>query len=340
VRRFLRRCVRARLAHRAALGSLLGSVVGWPLLGCVGPRGPALAAPGEVHVDHLARTCARIASCARPHDPPRFRDPSACVEDALGHELKSSAAAGCLSVADSCASVAACFHPVGDARAAAFCLAHAGTKTDCDGDTLITCTTDDPRQSTLTPCSPLGARCGESYSAGGLVAHGCLTPAVCPANVTRVRCDGDTAMAACHDEILERVACQPGETCHPHVDADGEEAATCERAGEVACATIGQRRCRGTVLVDCVPHGHHAAEVSVDCAALGLRCGGAEGRAACVASGASCVAAAPTCDRESVLFCAAGRLERVACSEIGLGPCAPGDGLCAAGTPTTSVSPR
>jgi len=65
----------------------------------------------------------------------------------------------------------------------------------------------------------------------------------------------------------------------------------------------------------------------------------AEGRAACVASDASCVAGAPRCESRVGSLLRGRAPERVACSEIGLGPCAPGDGLCATGTPTTSVSP-
>jgi hypothetical protein len=122
------------------------------------------------------------------------------------------------------------------------------------------------------------------------------------------------------------------------VDADGEEAATCEGAGEVACPTVGERSCRGTLLVDCVAHGHHAAEAVVDCAALGLACGDASGRPACGVRGATCAETATTCDRESIVFCAAGRASRVVCSEIGLGPCAPGNGLC--GISASASPPR
>jgi hypothetical protein len=310
-----------------------------PASGCDGVTAKTAAdtRAGNARIDVLARACARAASCAHTHDAPRFRDPVTCVENGLEHAEAPDEVSRCIDAASSCADVALCFHRAGDPRAAALCAAQPGTKTDCDGDALVSCAQDDPAESTLTPCAPLGAACGESHSAGGLVAHGCLTPSVCPPNVTRVRCDGDTALAACHDEILEKVACQPGKTCHAHLDEDGEEAATCEGAAEAQCGTVGQRACRGSVLVDCVAHGHHAREVSVDCAALGLVCGDSRGRAACLAARADCVAGATTCEGGALGFCAAGRRERIACSEVGLGPCnTPGRGpvgLCGPGVP-------
>jgi hypothetical protein len=295
---------------------------------------PSAALAGAARVVALARTCARAASCAHPHDPPRFRDPAACVEDALEHEGELDTESRCLAAADSCGAVAVCLHRAGDVRAAAFCAAHPGVKTDCDGDTLVACAKDDPRESTLTPCAPTGAVCGESHGAGGLVAHGCLTPSACPPNVTRVQCDGTTAVAACHDEILERVACKPGTTCHAHKDEDGEEAATCEGPNEVPCGAVGQRACRGSSLVECAAHGHHAREVSVDCGALGLVCAAAGGKPACVTAGSTCAAGAPRCEHGALVFCAAGSSERVACGDLGLGPCNPeGNGLCASGSP-------
>jgi hypothetical protein len=41
---------------------------------------PAVAPGLSERIDRAARTCAKVASCAHPHDAPRDRDPSACVD--------------------------------------------------------------------------------------------------------------------------------------------------------------------------------------------------------------------------------------------------------------------
>lgn len=280
------------------------------------------AASGDERIDVLARGCARIASCAHDHDLPRFRDPGACVEYWLEHlEDPGEPVPACLSAAASCADVAACLHGAPSERAAAFCAAHPETVAACDGDALVSCARDDPSESTLTLCGALGATCGEVRAAGGLVHHGCLAPSLCGADVTHARCDGDAAVLVCHDQVLERAPCRPGTACHAHTDPDGEELATCEGPVEVTCAKVGDRRCRGGSLVRCELHGHHAREEVVDCGALGLACGDVAGRAACTAGEAKCAGGGPRCEHDALVFCAAGRTERVACVDLGLGPC-------------------
>jgi hypothetical protein len=132
-------------------------------------------------------------------------------------------------------------------------------------------------------------------------------------------------VVACHDEVVLRTPCPAGTICLAHTDEDGEELATCEGPAEPPCTAIGARSCRGATLVRCEAHGHHGREVSVDCAELGMTCGvAAGGRAACVVSddpARACGAGATRCDREAIAFCAAGRQERIPCSELGLGPC-------------------
>ncbi len=280
------------------------------------------AKTGDERVDAIARKCARIASCAHRHDAPLFRDPATCVEFWLEHlEDTAEPVPPCLSTVATCGDVEACLHGSGDARAAAYCAAHPGVATACDGDALVTCAKDDPNESVRTECASLGAACGETHAAGGLVTRGCLSTSACAADVTRARCDGPGSIIACHDQVLERIPCGPGATCRAHVDDDGEELATCEAPAEVPCDAIGRRACRGGTLVRCEAHGHHGREESVDCAALGLACGDVVGRAACTAGEAACATGAPRCERDELVFCAAGRTERVACRDIGLGPC-------------------
>jgi len=296
------------------------------------------ARSADERIDVLARKCARIASCAHPHDAPRLRDPRACVDDWLERlGDPQDPVPECLSLAASCGDIDACLHGTGDPRAAELCAARPGLVTACDGNALVACASDDVRESTLTPCGPLGATCGETRSAGGLVEHGCLSPGACPANATHTRCDGDAAVIACHDQIEERVVCKPGTACRAHKDEDGEELATCEEPTEVRCDVIGARTCRGSMLVRCEAHGHHGHEHPVDCAALGLVCGDVAGRATCTTGETPCAGGAPRCDRsrETLSYCAAGRVEHVVCDDLGLGACeTDGNGpvaLCGAG---------
>jgi hypothetical protein len=305
--------------NKGARPSRAGLIAVALLLGCH-PEVPAGRAP-DGRIDVLARQCARIASCAHAHDPPRLRDPIACVEDQLEHAGEPDAVSACLARATSCGDVEACLHPPGDPRAAALCAAHPGAATGCDGDSLYTCAKDDPAESTLTPCAPLGAVCGEARSPGGLVTHGCLSPSRCAPDAAGAWCDGETAVLACHDQILERTSCKPGAACRAHVDADGEALATCEGAIAGPCEAVGQRSCRGGVLVRCEAHGHHAHEASVDCEDQGLRCVVSGGRAACLSGATPCAGGAPRCEKGTLVFCVAGKWERVACSDLGLGPC-------------------
>ena len=294
------------------------------------------AASGEERVDVIAKKCARIASCAHRHDAPLFRDPGACTEYWLEHLADVvDPVPACLGTAATCADIEHCLHGSGDERAATYCVAHPGVTTACDGDSLVTCARDDPGESRLTDCKSLGAGCGETRSPGGLVTRGCLSPSACAPEVSRSRCDDGGGVVACHEQILERTPCPSGTKCHAHRDEDGEEIATCEGAAEVDCQAIGTRSCRGATLVRCEAHGHHGREELIDCAAVGLTCAEVGGRAGCSAGGVACTTGAPRCEGDAVVFCAAGKTERVGCRELGLGPCeADGKGpiaLCGAG---------
>jgi len=278
---------------------------------------------GSERIDALARKCARIASCAHRHDAPLFRDPATCVEYWLDHEDDTiDPVPSCLSSATSCGDVEACLHGNGSERAASYCVAHPGVATACDGNTLVRCVKDDPNESTVTDCGVASATCGEIHTAGGLLERACLSNGACGRDVHRTRCDGPGTVESCHDQVLERTPCRPGTLCRAHVDDDGEELATCEGPHEQPCDSIGQRVCHGSTLVRCEAHGHHGREESVDCAALGLSCGTAAGHASCAMGEPSeCGTSSTRCERGMLVFCAAGKTERIACKDLGLGPC-------------------
>lgn len=283
------------------------------------------AATGQERIALVAAQCARIASCAHGHDEPRFREPGACVEYWLDHlDDQEDPIPECLWGARSCTDVGTCLHGSTNERASAFCAAHPGVSSACDGNALIVCTKDDPSESTLTACDARHATCGEVHSAGGLMERACLSPASCSLDISGSHCDGAGDIVTCNDTVLERIPCRLGTICHDHEDADGEALATCEGPAEVACDAVGQRACQQDTLVRCEAHGHHGRQVAVECAGLGLSCGPVAGRAMCFARSSShepCGKYAPRCDHHALLFCAAGELERVDCKALGLGPC-------------------
>jgi hypothetical protein len=281
-------------------------------------------------LDAVARTCALAASCAHLHDGPGLVDPGACVDGWLSHAGpggRKDALHRCLLAATTCEAVDACTRERGDARAAAFCGAHVGTITGCDGDRLVTCTGDDVAESTAVDCAALSARCGEVSLPGGLVARGCFSASLCPPSAPDARCDGATAIVACHDGAVERFGCEPGARCEEHADADGERTASCEAPAEARCEQPGARRCEGDRLVMCEPSGHFGRVRRTDCAALGLRCAARGERSTCESgaaqAGRGCDRGAARCDGEALAFCAAGAPARVSCASLGLGACDP-----------------
>jgi hypothetical protein len=115
---------------------------------------------------------------------------------------------------------------------------------------------------------------------------------------------------------------------------------------------LGARHCEGDRLVECSSQDRKV-RVS-DCAGFGLRCTGSGPRAGCY------VPADIECDKEmlpkcadggqALVFCAAGRLEKIACSSLGMGQCnptargpvaacTPREGAPAAAVPSPSPSP-
>jgi hypothetical protein len=279
----------------------------------------------RARLDKVAAQCARIASCAHSHDPPGLRDPSTCVDSLLIHspvDEETEAIPRCLRAADTCAAVDACLHKGLDPRAAAYCVAHPGAIAACDGDDLIECAADDARESRLVHCTALGARCGPRSSTGGLPAHACLAPDLCPEGITAARCDGPGAVVRCEDRAVARASCPAGTTCRAHAHGDASSYPMCEGPGHRACSGPGARRCDGDMLVECEAHDHYGHERVTDCRAAGLVCGGVGGRVGC-AAGAECVPGPTRCEGGALTFCAAGIRERVACAAIGLGSCDP-----------------
>jgi hypothetical protein len=115
------------------------------------------------------------------------------------------------------------------------------------------------------------------------------------------------------------VSCKPGTACEERRDEVGDPTASCELPGRRRCT--GVRRCEDDRLVECE---RGKAKVT-DCVGQGLRCAGTGPRAGCyVPSNVECdKEMLPKCEGGSIVFCAVGRLERIACASLGLGPCDP-----------------
>jgi hypothetical protein len=254
-----------------------------------------------------------------------LRDPGACVDWWIARvHNEEDPVHKCLEGAQTCEQIGACVHDKPDARAAAYCVGHAGILTGCDGDRLVTCGEDDARESHSEDCAALGAHCEERKIAGGLLVRACFSPRLCPDSAPQARCDGDSVVT-CEDGAVERFACAAGMRCEEQRGADGERMAACV-SKEVAtrCDEPNSRYCDGNRLVECDLHGRRGETRVIDCGALGLHCHGRGTRAACVTSeGAACEPSIPHCAGDTLGFCAAGHPMRVSCKEIGLGPCDP-----------------
>lgn len=286
---------------------------------------PATAPELSVRLDRAARTCAKVASCAHPHDPPRERDPTACVDAWVA---RAAAEVGpfetCVAAAAGCEQVDVCLRARGDAVATAYCRAHPGARSGCDGNRLVSCSEDDPSESSATDCAGFGAACGDSQ-AGGLLTRACLSPTLCPAGAPEVRCEGEHVIVGCRDGAVDRTACLGSAKCQEHRGPDGAPSAICEPPAHRHCDAVGKRWCEQGKLVSCLPHGPFGEASVADCAALGLACDEhAVAGPACVVPGPrGCEHAAARCDGDGLSFCAAGRRFRVACHDLGFGACDP-----------------
>jgi len=304
-------------------------------------RGGPAAAPGlPERVDRAARTCAKVASCAHVNDAPRDRDPGLCVDAWMARAPADvESFESCVASAGGCTEVDACMHARGDARATAYCRANPGDRSGCDGTRLVTCTEDDPTESSSTDCAAFGATCGDCPQSGGLLARACLSSTLCPPGAPDVRCDGANAIVGCRDGAVDRTECLGGTRCEEHHASDGTSSALCESPGHRHCDVVGRRWCELGTLVSCVPRGPFGEAVVSDCAALGLACDDrTDAGADCVVPGPpACERAAPRCDGDALTFCAAGRRFRVSCPELGFSACDPDahgvDAACAPADP-------
>jgi hypothetical protein len=326
-----------RRARVSILGPLLASLLAaLPLAACGGtepaPKLVAAAVPRKdpASLQQVSETCARIASCTHSHDAPRLRDPSGCVDWWVAQHDPSGAdpLQNCFTQATTCDQINACIHGGGDARAAQFCSQRPGVVSGCDGDRLVSCGDDDAQESTVTDCTALGATCREMKAAGGLVIRACFAPQKCPAGAPEARCDGEGAVLSCHDGAIERANCRPGTRCEEHKDdTSGEATASCELPGRRRCDLLGARHCEGDRLVECSTADHFGKVRVSDCAGFGLRCTGSGPRAGCyVAADVECdKEMLPKCadDGQSLVFCAAGRLTKIACASLGMTTCNP-----------------
>lgn len=292
----------------------------------------------------IAQACARVSACTHGQDAGKFRDPSACVDWWFSDADPKEPLRKCLSSARSCVDVSACMHGGGDAQAATFCSQRPGVVSGCDGDRLVSCGEDDAHEASLVDCAAIGASCREVKSAGGLVVRACWSPQKCPAGAPDLRCDGKGAVISCRDGAYERVTCSPGTACEERHDEAGETLASCELPGRRRCDMKGARHCEEDRLVECdrSARGSSSKARVTDCVGFGLRCAGLGPRAGCyVPSKVECdKELLPRCEGSSVVFCAAGRIQKVSCGAIGLGICdASAKGSMAACAPKPVSSP-
>jgi hypothetical protein len=284
--------------------------------------------------DAVTATCARIASCAHPHDTPKYREPSACVDYWMAHVKRHDDPRNvCIMHAKTCDSVDECLHEPSDARAIAYCRAHPQSTGTCDEDRLIACASDDPDESSAVDCAALAAKCSQRDEPGGLITRTCVSTTRCPANAPETRCEDarsddtkeSSAILTCREGAIGRVACAEGTRCTEHREDNGDISAGCEPVfGHAHCDQVGARYCAGDRLVECQAHGHFGTPTVSDCASFGLVCAD-EGKAShCVAKGPShCEPHAPKCAGAALTFCAAGREVHIDCARLGLGPCDP-----------------
>jgi hypothetical protein len=291
---------------------------------CNGDR-PAVAPsidPAPTAIADIAKTCARVASCADAHEPSYLRNPTACVDWWLVSTTIEADQVACLSKASSCKEVQACTHDPEDRGAIAYCTAHPGVLGVCDGTHLYNCS-DNPNESSAVDCAALGGTCVEQRVAGGLVVRGCASSKLCPPGAPLARCEAN-AIVRCEDGLAERRECAKTTRCVP----GGEEGASCE-GQPVAdrpqrCAKPGFASCQGDRVTFCALVGKDAWLRSTDCTRWGMTCGMRDGRAHCVARASTCTGDA-RCDGDALVFCAAGTEARVSCKALGFLRC---DGTC------------
>jgi hypothetical protein len=322
----------ARLPARARVAAALTLAAGLALGAACTPAGAPETSRDPAWLADATRACVLRASCAHGHAGEGARDPGRCVAAWLADLAPGpSAAQACALRAKTCAAVHAC-EGEGDGPAVAYCRAHPGEGTACEGDALIDCG-DDADEAERVDCRALGGTCRAIRHSGGLTESACVSPTLCPPGAKEGRCEGPTAVVTCVDGAAERITCRAGTRCVARQDADGLERASCEAEGSPRCSAPGARYCEGERLVACTgPRGNEKSAVSVvDCGALGLRCDGAAKTAGCYVLGRNDCAAdePPRCEGATLTFCALGRRVRVRCA----GGCATAPSLACAPAP-------
>jgi hypothetical protein len=308
----------------------VAAVVTAALVACGGsepaPKPPAAAPPPNdpSWLAGVASACAKVASCTHTGEAARLRDPGACVDWFVGNP--SETLQRCLDGAKGCEQVNACVHGAGDAKAVEFCAKRQGVVSGCDGERLVSCGDASGAESYVVDCAKLGASCRETKSGAGIIVRACFSPQKCPAGAPPERCDGN-AVLSCRDGAMERIECKAGTKCEERKE-EGENTASCVLPGRRRCDLLGSRRCEDDRLVECerMAGGGSAAKPKIsDCPGLGLHCSGVGPRAGCyVPTNVECdKELLPKCEAGKLVFCAAGRVTKIACSSIGLGNCNP-----------------
>ncbi len=294
-------------------------------------RPPASQDPGDrdpTWLAELAQACALRASCAHGHDSSEAREPTKCVAAWLaGRDSgQMSARQTCMMQAKTCEAAHAC-EATGAPEAVAYCRAHVGQATACDGNARVECG-DDADEAERVDCATLKGSCQIVKHSGGLTESACVSPSLCPAGANEGRCESEGVVLACQDGAAERIVCKSGQKCVARKDDDGAQRASCETLGAPRCSSPGARYCEGERLVACSgPRGNEKSAVEVsDCGALGLRCEGDGKTAGCYVRGKPdcAVEDAATCEGGGMTYCAFGRKVRVACASIGGSACEAG----------------
>jgi len=318
---------RARQSRGTARAGLAAVALGVGVLvvACQPAAAPAQGDHDPAWFAGAARACALQASCAHGHQSSDTRDPGRCLA-AWVSQLEAtgpSARQECMMHAKTCEAAHACEAPA-DHAAAAFCAAHPGTATGCDGNVRVACG-DDADEAERVDCAAVQGTCEVVKHAGGLTESACMSRALCPAGAKEGRCEGAGVVLTCQDGAAERIACKRGQRCVARRDDDGVERAACEAEGSPRCSAPGARYCEGERLVACMgPRGNEKGSVEVtDCAAAGLRCEGQGKTAGCYVRGKpDCsIDDAPVCNDGTMLFCALGRRAEVPCGALGAAKC-------------------
>jgi hypothetical protein len=191
-----------------------------------------------------------------------------------------------------------------------YCAAHPGET--CDGHVAVHCG-DAGAPATADDCNATpGASC--AVFSTGVTRASCQGPCGCTDGNAVVHCSGIPG------QYVER--CTAGTSCVSGTFFTSP-IGSCAPAGP-ACTQGGAARCEGSTLVRCVGYLTVLRETRADCARLGWQCVTGDDGAACVPPPFACALdAAPTCEGDTLVACAAGADPRFDCRALGFARCAP-----------------